>query len=99
MLKKKERINGNFKKFLGLLLLIGIIIIYYKVTNNRNENIYYSKDIYYFKLGNEYVQADEHFVDTYNDKTVFCIFTKDKKTYKTCDYRIETVVLQKEIKR
>ena len=43
MLKKKERINGNFKKFLGLLLIIGIIFIYYKVSNHRNENIYYRK--------------------------------------------------------
>jgi hypothetical protein len=92
-LEREKSISIGVKVIVTLLILLAC---YFYFTNKKVEDKTYVKTIYYFKLGNEYVEADNHFIEEYKDQFVICVFTKDKKKYKTCDFKTETITLTKE---
>lgn len=91
---EREKNIGIGKKVIVTLLII--LACYFYFTNKKVEDKTYVKTIYYFKLGTDYVEADSHFIEQYKDQFVVCVFTKDKKKYKTCDFKTETITLTEE---
>ena len=77
------------KVILGIVFIFVVIFCFYKLVHREVTPVYTTKEVYFFKLGKEYVEADEHFVDIYNDRFVYCRFVKDGKAYKTCDFKKE----------